>query len=687
MVGQLSHSPPRFKSEANSKLLGDLSESLMSLLREQMDVVTSKAIEAIQNSLLAAKQELRQVAQENCRRNGSAGSRQSSVSSERSSPPSSELSGSLLSPAPSLQRGLQPAEESHHDHEPRPDQEPRSCASRSPMLRKSSLAAPAGQELRVEEAGPSPPRICKSSPSNEEVRVPAALPLYAQQRPRAARQKPPSAPGTPARHRRVIALNVREPAEVQVLRDALQPLARENAPAALRMAWLSPGGSCSASPHGSARPPADGEGVERADLDGRRSSRALASGAGEQPRGHTTTCPGKTHSVVPVHSDGSTAKYAYEVAARHRPKTPRPANSRIGRVAAACTRKLRWSAPRALGTLPWSFHYPVASLVYQWAVVLVMFCAAAVACARVHYAQGSDPWGLFPGKLGESSDVKGSYIAPLLPAAYAVLACGGALALLVLQPIFAAGGPSFSDIDKLLEEYAGDHSYIQDLIDVSIYDQLFGVIVWVSSMLTTAMAAPGGSAALTVSLLSTGVINAVLLGLAFAFVQVCRSLWHMVESFCSGVVTQQDFIQAVKEWNLQQALVKTTCSRVEQSFLILGVAAGLAFLLLAISIVEGGFELETISPLLMVVCLAQILARAAMVTDKCQRVPSIINAVAVDEDRVTDTNRLYAVHYISFSRAGFVIKEVVVGSDSILKMGYLTCLAAFQLVAQVFSKL
>jgi len=75
---------------------------------------------------------------------------------------------------------------------------------------------------------------------------------------------------------------------------------------------------------------------------------------------------------------------------------------------------------------------------------------------------------------------------------------------------------------------------------------------------------------------------------------------------------------------------------------------------------------------------------AAGVSDKCARVPSLINACNFSADPL-DEDRQYVVQYLLNSAAGFYVFEVRLTSEMILKCVYIVIAVAFALTTKVLS--
>merc|ERR1712107_385915 len=82
---------------------------------------------------------------------------------------------------------------------------------------------------------------------------------------------------------------------------------------------------------------------------------------------------------------------------------------------------------------------------------------------------------------------------------------------------------------------------------------------------------------------------------------------------------------------------------------------------------------------------ARLFLWAAEVTEKCARVPPLVNSLSFGVD--VDPQRHYLVEYVAYSAAGFYVKEVRLTAAMALKLAYISGLVAFGVLTKVASGL
>jgi len=170
-------------------------------------------------------------------------------------------------------------------------------------------------------------------------------------------------------------------------------------------------------------------------------------------------------------------------------------------------------------------------------------------------------------------------------------------------------------------------------------------------------------------------VRAIRNGVLFAFIhcmwQILSCLRLMVDSYCVEFWEDMSCEQCVATWNALQALLRRTAEAVENSFLALQIATTAALVCGAIRAVEitlrlnsSGLAMGEIGKsillhselLLLVMSSLVIFASAASVTEKCFRVPPLVNSALLEPDKHIDENRQYLVTFITNSHAGFYVK-------------------------------
>lgn len=175
--------------------------------------------------------------------------------------------------------------------------------------------------------------------------------------------------------------------------------------------------------------------------------------------------------------------------------------------------------------------------------------------------------------------------------------------------------------------------------------------------------------------------SAQLLGLAFACNYICGAQIGVIDVFCQGMMERTPIIMAVHEWNLLQAVLRRASKTLELILLALQAVTLATVLLAALDVTQGGRSLVDIVPVAFLMSyVTQAFFRAAAVTDKCARVPQLVNSLGTEQDM--DLERQYVVQYIINSSAGFHMFEVLVTSAMVLKLTYVGGALVFALTAR-----
>lgn len=263
------------------------------------------------------------------------------------------------------------------------------------------------------------------------------------------------------------------------------------------------------------------------------------------------------------------------------------------------------------------------------------------------------------------------------------LAFGGVCGLLLLgTPL---GSANLCQNVALLVSYAQRAGFYDSWVARSRRDMIVCCATWLLSCLCRAwsdgllFAWPGGSRPESpycwLRVVTFTVCSGLVIGLSFCLLHICRALAVMVDTFCFNILNDTALTDAVREWNTLQAVLRKASSSVERCFFNLQATASFAVLLCVADVVrdarsepEGALFLTRLVPVMLVACsVVSIFFRAAAVTDKCARVPSLVNSFGHD----MDTGRQYVVEYIINSAAGFYVFEVRLTQAMALKFTYL----------------
>merc|ERR1711972_231564 len=99
----------------------------------------------------------------------------------------------------------------------------------------------------------------------------------------------------------------------------------------------------------------------------------------------------------------------------------------------------------------------------------------------------------------------------------------------------------------------------------------------------------------------------------------------------------------------------------------------------------GLWVVRLLSPLPLASSAAMVFVHAAAVTEKCSRMPSLVNSLTV-EGRNIDRDRQYVVEFIANSTAGFYVKGVRLTAFMVMKLSYLCGAVVFGISMQLVSE-
>jgi hypothetical protein len=192
-----------------------------------------------------------------------------------------------------------------------------------------------------------------------------------------------------------------------------------------------------------------------------------------------------------------------------------------------------------------------------------------------------------------------------------------------------------------------------------------------------------------------------LLGLSLCLLYACRAFTRTIDVYCFETAGHDRIENAVREWNVLQAVLRKGSTAFELSILVLQATVITALLLCIFGVArEEQPPLALIPVGLISAHVMAALLCAASVTDKCARVPPLINSVGddseeCDEELLPDQaiehsnlqlSRQYAVQYIINSAAGFYVFDVRLTSAMVVKVMYVSGALVFALVTNVATK-
>merc|ERR1712032_15302 len=203
-------------------------------------------------------------------------------------------------------------------------------------------------------------------------------------------------------------------------------------------------------------------------------------------------------------------------------------------------------------------------------------------------------------------------------------------------------------------------------------------------------------------LLSFAHVSLTFVALLFCQLHILRGLELMVDSFCFRVFTNSTLPQCVADWNILQAILRHSAHVLETSFLCLQTSALTSLIFAAVEVwVDSEVPAKNVAgsdmcrapwaawlaghlPYMLLAVVSLVLFfKAAAVTEKCMRVPSLMNSVPSCTSDPIDHQRQYVVHYILNSEAGFYIKGMRLTTFMALKLSYLIGVGIIGLLVQI----
>eukprot|EP00927_Polykrikos_kofoidii_P044035 TRINITY_DN38121_c0_g1_i1.p1 TRINITY_DN38121_c0_g1~~TRINITY_DN38121_c0_g1_i1.p1 ORF type:complete len:828 (-),score=113.71 TRINITY_DN38121_c0_g1_i1:145-2589(-) len=182
--------------------------------------------------------------------------------------------------------------------------------------------------------------------------------------------------------------------------------------------------------------------------------------------------------------------------------------------------------------------------------------------------------------------------------------------------------------------------------------------------------------------------------LAYCLLHLSCGLELMVDRFCTRFFDDPVFTTGIQMWNVMQALLRKTARAMEVCFVALQTSAMAALILSAAQIVahskEGNAELASAATFQFLSWLAPTflmlycLFRAAVVTEKCLRVPALVNSLISEHKDTINVDRSYMVEYLEHSAAGFYVYGVRVTAFMVMKYTYIVLLGTFTFISQTF---
>ena len=162
-----------------------------------------------------------------------------------------------------------------------------------------------------------------------------------------------------------------------------------------------------------------------------------------------------------------------------------------------------------------------------------------------------------------------------------------------------------------------------------------------------------------------------------------------IDSYCIGVVANVNLVDSVSRWNAVQAILRKAAEALHALLCVLQGTVFLVFMLSGVYAYQN-FGTDThhfldVYPLLpaglVMIGIVRLFFTAAEVTERCTRVPSLVNACIFGPG--TDADRQYLVQYIVNSSAGFYMFQVRITSQMTVKFAHVCAVATFAVLTQI----
>jgi len=214
---------------------------------------------------------------------------------------------------------------------------------------------------------------------------------------------------------------------------------------------------------------------------------------------------------------------------------------------------------------------------------------------------------------------------------------------------------------------------------------IFMAFLWGCSLLMRVMDAWSAGWHGAVSVATFFVTSSIFVALTFTILHVNCCLTLLIDAYCSHFTEDLELDWFVREWNILQAVLRKASGAVEKSFVVLQTTALAAVLLRIVHLFLHSDSQSWCLPAVMFLglCDGWLIFKSAEVTEKCSRLPSVINSLSFGRD--VDMRRHYLVQYVSYSGAGFYVGEVRLTNAMAIKFAYVSGLVFFGVLTKVVS--
>jgi len=337
------------------------------------------------------------------------------------------------------------------------------------------------------------------------------------------------------------------------------------------------------------------------------------------------------------------------------------------------------SAPlwlRICGTLPWS----QAAALHTCYRSLVLASMALIVCFLV-----------FAAVYAPSGSCEREVCLGYVQIADLALAVGSLVGLLSMQSLASLG--ILGNSESILVAYARRQDLTAAWSAAARGHSARLALLWaccVALRLVSLLRAPQPSLLDAAAAGSYAVASLVFLGIASGILHVSCALTLVTDSYAAHFDSAPFRLDAsVHEWNLLQAVLRKVSGAAERGFVAMQGTA-VALVTVVILAARGQLRGEPVwagdvagqsSVALLVAGAMLTFFRAAEVSERCMRMPSVINSLNFGE--CVDAQRHYLVEFINYSAAGFYVWEVRLTTAIALKLTYFCCIVTVAGLSQL----
>jgi hypothetical protein len=301
-------------------------------------------------------------------------------------------------------------------------------------------------------------------------------------------------------------------------------------------------------------------------------------------------------------------------------------------------------------------------------------------------------------------DLQNAMSVHLCTACFAVGALLGLLGIRATR-IESVLGP----VAKPLETHAWRDEWFRTWHRKSMQRFMLVFVIWLTAGISRSIAVTNvvgqcwdeGNSSASMHLLCFWVVSGLLVLQTYSQLYTSSGLELMVDDYCIRFFADKDVPDALMRWNVIQAFLRRSSSMLEPCIWAVATSQVVALLLTGLQAMDGTSPLAQerecavcwgTSVLLPFVSTLYSLLRAAAVTEKCSRVPSLINSIilgstpSATEECGLDEKYRHLVEYITISAAGFYVHGMRITAFMALKLIYIFGFALLTLSAHVARK-